>query len=100
MAEIKITLVKSTIGAIPKHKRTVQALGLNKTNSSVIQQDNAAIRGMLQQPAEAIKVPVSVPVQAANAALKAARCLCTEDFLREASHAETAKKLLQSTFPC
>ena len=32
MAEIKITLVKSTIGAIPKHKRTVQALGLNKTN--------------------------------------------------------------------
>ena len=45
MAEIKITLVKSTIGAIPKHKRTVQALGLNKTNSSVIQQDNAAIRG-------------------------------------------------------
>ena len=49
MAEIKITLVKSTIGAIPKHKRTVQALGLNKTNSSVIQQDNAAIRGMLPQ---------------------------------------------------
>ena len=41
-----------------------------------------------------------LPVQAANAALKAARCLCTEDFLREASHAETAKKLLQSTFPC
>ena len=46
MAEIKITLVKSTIGAIPKHKKTVQALGLNKTNSSVIQQDNAAIRGL------------------------------------------------------
>lgn len=30
MAEIKITLVKSTIGAIPKHKRTVQALSLNQ----------------------------------------------------------------------
>ena len=57
-------------------------------------------QAMAKQPAEAIKVPVSVPVQAANAALKAARCLCTEDFLREASHAETAKKLLQSTFPC
>ena len=28
------------------------------------------------------------------------KCGCTEDFLREASHAETAKKLLQSTFPC
>ena len=50
MAEIKITLVKSTIGAIPK------ALGLNKTNSSVIQQDNAAIRGMLHQISHLVKV--------------------------------------------
>ena len=53
-------------------------------------------QAMAKQPAEAIKVPVSVPVQAANAALKAARCLCTEDFLREASHAETAKKLFDN----
>ena len=31
MAEkLKITLVKSTIGAIPKHKKTVEALGLKK----------------------------------------------------------------------
>ena len=30
MAELKITLVKSTIGAIPKHKKTVQALGLEE----------------------------------------------------------------------
>ena len=56
MAEIKITLVKSTIGAIHKHKRTVQALGLNKKNSSVIQQDNAAIRGMLHQISHLVKV--------------------------------------------
>ena len=56
MAEIKITLVKSTIGAIPKHKKTVKALGLNKTNSTVIQQDNAAIRGMIQQVSHLVKV--------------------------------------------
>ena len=32
MAEkLKITLVKSPIGAIPKQKATVEALGLNKT---------------------------------------------------------------------
>ena len=31
MANLKVTLVKSTIGAIPKHKRTVEALGLKKT---------------------------------------------------------------------
>ena len=52
--ELKITLVKSTIGALPKHRKTVQALGL--TNSSVIQQDNAAIRGMLHQISHLVKV--------------------------------------------
>ncbi len=56
MAEIKITLVKSTIGAIPKHKKTVHPLGLKKTNSSVIQQDNAAIRGMIHQVSHLVKV--------------------------------------------
>ncbi|MCJ7855261.1 50S ribosomal protein L30 [Lachnospiraceae bacterium NSJ-143] len=56
MAEIKITLVKSTIGAIPKHKKTVQALGLKKVNSSVIQQDNAATRGMVKQVSHLVKV--------------------------------------------
>ena len=36
MAEnLKITLVKSTIGAIPKHKATVAALGLKKIGQSV-----------------------------------------------------------------
>ena len=29
---LKITLVKSTIGAIPKHRKTVEALGLRKLN--------------------------------------------------------------------
>jgi large subunit ribosomal protein L30 len=56
VAEIKITLVKSTIGAIPKHKKTVQALGLRKVNSSVIQQDNEAIRGMVRQITHLVKV--------------------------------------------
>ena len=30
--KLKITLVKSTIGAIPKHRATVEALGLKKLN--------------------------------------------------------------------
>ena len=29
MANLKVTLVKSTIGAVPKHRKTVEALGLN-----------------------------------------------------------------------
>ena len=56
MAEIKITLVKSTIGAIPKHKKTVQALGLRKLNSSVVKQDNEAVRGMVNQVKHLVKV--------------------------------------------
>ena len=56
MAEIKVTLVKSTIGPIPKHKKTVQALGLNKLNSFNIHQDNEAIRGMIKQVSHLVKV--------------------------------------------
>ena len=56
MAQLKITLVKSTIGAIPKHKKTIQALGLRKINSSTVQQDNTAIRGMVNQVSHLVKV--------------------------------------------
>jgi len=54
--QLKITLVKSTIGVLPKHKKTVQALGLKKLNKSVIQQDNVAIRGMINQVSHLVKV--------------------------------------------
>ena len=48
MANLKITLVKSTIGAVPKHRKTVEALGLRKLNKTVVLPDNAATRGMVQ----------------------------------------------------
>jgi large subunit ribosomal protein L30 len=54
--ELKITLTKSTIGAIPKHKKTIQALGLRKMNSTVIQKDNDATRGMIRQVCHLVKV--------------------------------------------
>lgn len=56
MADLKITLVKSTIGSKPKHKRTVEALGLRKLNGAVIQKDNPATRGMINQVIHLIKV--------------------------------------------
>ena len=58
MAEkkLKITLVKSPIGAVPKHKRTVVALGLNKMHKSVEMPDNAATRGQIQQIGYMLKV--------------------------------------------
>ncbi len=56
MAKIQVTLVRSTIGALPKHKKTVDALGLRKTNSSNVHEDNAAIRGMIRQVSHLVKV--------------------------------------------
>ena len=56
MANLKITLVKSTIGAVPKHKKTVEALGLKKVNKTVELPDTAATRGMIKQVQHLVKV--------------------------------------------
>ena len=56
MADLKITLVKSTIGAVPKHKKTVEALGLKKLNKTVVLPDNAATRDMVKQVSHLVKV--------------------------------------------
>ena len=53
---LKITLVKSTIGAVPKHKKTAQAMGLRKLNKSIVLPDNAATRGQIQQIQHLVKV--------------------------------------------
>ena len=54
--KLKITLVKSTIGALPKHRKTVEALGLKKVNKTVEMPDNAATRGQIQQIRHLVKV--------------------------------------------
>lgn len=56
MAELKITLIKSTIGAIPKHVKTAEALGLTKMHKTVTQKDNDAIRGMVAKISHLVKV--------------------------------------------
>ncbi|MGI6200981.1 MAG: 50S ribosomal protein L30 [Christensenellales bacterium] len=47
MAQLKVTLKKSTISCPPDQIKTVKALGLGKTNSQVVQPDNPSIRGMI-----------------------------------------------------
>lgn len=49
MSTIKIKLVKSPIGKIPKHKRTIKALGLRKIGQVVEKNDTPQIRGMLKE---------------------------------------------------
>lgn len=54
--KVKVTLVKSTIGAIPKHRATVAAMGLKKLNHSVELPNNAATLGMVKQVQHLVKV--------------------------------------------
>lgn len=54
--QVKITLVKSTIGQKPSKVATVRSLGLKKLNSSVIQEENDAIKGMIASVAHLVTV--------------------------------------------
>ena len=54
--KLKITLVKSTIGCVPKHKKTVEAMGLRKLNHTVELPDNGSTRGMVKQVGYLLKV--------------------------------------------
>ena len=54
--KLRITLVKSPIGAVPKHKATVEALGLKKLNKTVELPDNDAVRGMIWHVKHLVKV--------------------------------------------
>ena len=53
---LKITLVKSPIGAVPKNKATIEAMGLTKMNKSVMLPDNDATRGMIRKVGYMLKV--------------------------------------------
>ena len=53
---IKVTLVKSPIGAIPKQRATIEALGLKKLNKTVELPDNDAVRGMIFKVNHLVKV--------------------------------------------
>lgn len=46
---IEITQVRSVSGRPEKQRRTLRALGLTKNQTSVVQNDTPAIRGMINQ---------------------------------------------------
>ena len=54
--QIKVTLVKSVIGTIPAHRRTVKALGLKKIGSSIMHDASPAIKGMVRAVSHLVKV--------------------------------------------
>ncbi len=75
---LRIKLVKSTVGHNVRNRRTIQALGLRKTNSVVELPDNPSVRGMIHHVKELLFVeeipgdptpkkgaPVAAPVEEA-----------------------------------
>ena len=54
--KIKVTLVKSTIAALPAHKKIVEALGLKKINSFKIHDANPCSLGMIKKVDYLLKV--------------------------------------------
>lgn len=56
MANVKVTLVRSVIGANERQRKVVKALGLKKTNSFVVKEDNASIRGMIDKVSHLVSV--------------------------------------------
>ncbi len=53
---LKVTLVRSTIGAVPTNKKTIEALGLRKLNKTVLLPDNPGTQGALRKVAPYVKV--------------------------------------------
>jgi len=53
---LKITLVRSTIGQVPKARATAKAMGFRKLNQTVELPDNASTRGQIQRIRHMVKV--------------------------------------------
>ena len=54
--KLKITLIKSPISSLQRHKDTVKALGLRKVGQTVVREDNPCVRGQIFAVKHMVKV--------------------------------------------
>jgi large subunit ribosomal protein L30 len=54
--KLRITWIKSGIGYTKAQRRNLRALGFHRLNQSVVHQDSASIRGMINQVRHLVKV--------------------------------------------
>ena len=54
--QLRITLIRSTIGRPADQERTVRSLGLRRMHHTVVRPDQPAIRGMVQKISHLVKV--------------------------------------------
>ena len=55
-SQVRVTLVRSTIGTKPKQRGTVRALGLGKIGSTNVLPDRPEIRGMFARVPHLVRV--------------------------------------------
>jgi large subunit ribosomal protein L30 len=48
MAQLRVTQIRSAFGRLPKHRRTIAALGLGRIRKCVVHNDTPQIRGMIK----------------------------------------------------
>jgi large subunit ribosomal protein L30 len=56
MSPVKVTQIKSSIGSLEKHKRTVRALGLKRIRDSRVHEDTPQLRGMVRSVRHLVRV--------------------------------------------
>ena len=54
--KLKITLIRSTIGQVPKARATIEAMGLRKIGQTVELPDNGATKGQIQRVRHMVRV--------------------------------------------
>lgn len=73
MATLKITQVKSRIGATAQQCKNLDALGLHKINQTVTHSDSVIIKGMLARVNHLVKVETVAEKAAKKSAPKSAK---------------------------
>ena len=53
---ISVTLLRSPAGTLPRHRECVRGLGLKRINQSVVLEDTASVRGMVNKVGYLVKV--------------------------------------------
>ncbi|MBU0700115.1 50S ribosomal protein L30 [bacterium] len=54
--QIRIKLIKSAFGRVPKHRKTLAALGLRRIDDVVVKNDTPVIRGMVNSVCYLVEV--------------------------------------------
>jgi large subunit ribosomal protein L30 len=92
MADLVVTQVRSSIGAKPKHRGTLRALGLGRIGKSNTLPDRPEIRGMIAKVPHMITVDEEAEAPAKKAAATKAPAKKTA-----ATEKTTAKKTAEKT---